>query len=129
MTIRELSDGLHSALRCGRAFLPACILALVLARPGLPAAGQAGPPPAPGDAAQPSDNADPPARVGRLSYISGTVSFHTLDQDQWEPAVVNYPVTEGLSFWTEPGARASLQLGHGVARLATSTQIDTQQTA
>ena len=127
MTIRELSDGLYSALRCARAILPACILALVLALPGLPAAGQAGPPPAPGDAAQPSDNADPPARVGRLSYISGTVSFHTLDQDQWEPAVVNYPVTDGLSFWTEPGARASLQLGHGVVRLDGSTEVDIQQ--
>ena len=130
MTIRDLSDNFRSILRIGGAILsalPVCILALVLALPGLPAAGQAGPPPMPGDAAQPSDGADPPARVGRLSYISGTVSFHTLDEDQWEPAVVNYPVTEGLSFWTEPGARATLQVGHGVVRLDGSTEVDMQQ--
>ena len=128
MTIREHSVSLKSALRWRRALLPACILALALAVPELPAAGQAGPPPMPGDdAAQPSDGPDPPARVGRLSYISGTVSFHTLDEDQWEPAVVNYPVTEGVSFWTEPGSRASLQLGNGVARLDGSTEVDVQQ--
>jgi hypothetical protein len=81
----------------------------------------------PSDQAQPSDGTDPPARVGRLSSVSGTVSFHTLDEDQWEPAVVNYPVTEGLSFWTEPGSRAALQLGHGVVRLDGSTEVDVQQ--
>ena len=127
MTIRELSDRLRSTLRAGRAFVPACMLAFVLALPALPAAAQAGPPPMPGDQQPSNDSVDPPARVGRLSYISGTVSFHTLDEDQWEPAVVNYPVTEGLSFWTEPGARASLQLGHGVVRLDGSTEVDVQQ--
>ena len=50
--------------------------------------------------------ADPPARVGRLSYIEGTVSFHGPDPDQWTPATLNYPVVAGASFWTEPGARA-----------------------
>jgi len=125
--MRQVADGLWGALCVGRRVVPTCILALVLALPALPAVGQAGPPPMPGDAQQPSDGTDPPARVGRLSYISGTVSFHTVDEDQWEPAAVNYPVTEGLSFWTEPGARASLQLGHGVVRLDGSTEVDVQQ--
>ena len=124
---RSLSDSLRRALRAGRAVAPVCILALLLALPTPPAAAQAGPPPMPGDQAQPSDGGDPPARVGRLSYIQGTVSFHTLDEDQWEAAVVNYPVTEGLSFWTEPGSRASLQLGHGVVRLDGATEVDVQQ--
>jgi len=109
------------------ALLPVVLLALILALPFAPAAAQGGPPPMPGDAAQPGDGVDPPARVGRLSSISGTVSFHTLDEDQWEPAVVNYPATEGLSFWTEPGARATLELGHGVARLDGGTEVDIQQ--
>ena len=105
--IRQVSTNLDHALRLGRAFAPACILAVLLALPMSPAAAQAGPPPMPGDASQSNDAVDPPARVGRLSYINGTVSFHTLDADEWEAAVVNYPVTEGLSFWTEPGSRAT----------------------
>src|ERR1044071_4084472 len=121
--IRQLSTNLDNALRLGRAFATACILTVLLALPASPAAAQAGPPPMPGDASQSNDAVDPPARVGRLSYINGTVSFHTLDEDEWEPAVVNYPVTEGLSFWTEPGSRATLQLGHGVIRLDRSTEV------
>ena len=109
------------------ALIAAGILALPLAVPVSPAAAQSGPPPMPGDQAQQGDNVDPPARVGRLSYISGTVSFRTLDEDQWESAVVNYPVTEGLSFWTEPDSRAALQLGHAVVRLDGSTELDVQQ--
>ena len=80
---------------------------VLLALPVSPAVAQAGLPPMPGGASQSNDAVDPPARVGRLSYINGTVSFHTLDADEWEAAVVNYPVTEGLSFWTEPGSRAT----------------------
>ena len=110
----QFIETLCSSRRTGLAVVPVCLLALLLA---LPAAAQSGPPPMPGAAAQTGDAPDPPARVGRLSTISGTVSFHTLDEDQWEPAVVNYPVTEGLSFWTEPGARTTLQVGHGVVRL------------
>lgn len=54
---------------------------------------------------------DPPARVGRIAKINGTVSFHTADEDQWSPATLNYPLTNGNALWTEPGARAELQLG------------------
>ncbi|MFC3677540.1 DUF6600 domain-containing protein [Ferrovibrio xuzhouensis] len=56
---------------------------------------------------------DPPARVGRLAQMNGTVSFHTADADQWSPASLNYPVTSGNALWTEPGARAMLQIGSG----------------
>lgn len=52
--------------------------------------------------------ADPPARVGRLSDIEGVVSFHTADQTDWSPATLNYPVTGGTSFWTEPNARGEI---------------------
>lgn len=54
---------------------------------------------------------DPPARVGRIAKMSGTVSFHTADEDQWGPATLNYPLTAGNALWTEPGARAELQIG------------------
>jgi len=68
--------------------------------------------------------ADPPARVGRLSYIGGTVSFHTPDQQQWSPAELNYPVTTGASFWTEPKAKAEIQVGGTEIRLDEATEAD-----
>jgi len=67
---------------------------------------------------------DPPAQVGRLSEVNGVVSFHTADQTEWAPAVINYPVPAGSSFWTEPSARAALQLGPAIIRLASSTEFD-----
>ncbi len=69
---------------------------------------------------------DPQARVGRISLIDGTVSFHTPDQDQWSYATLNYPVVGGNSFWTEPGARAEIQAGSTALRLdgGTETNID-----
>ncbi|HWG79958.1 MAG TPA: DUF6600 domain-containing protein [Stellaceae bacterium] len=68
--------------------------------------------------------ADPPARVGRLSYMEGTVSFHTADQTEWAPATLNYPVVAGESFWTEPQARAEIQVGPAEFRLDESTALD-----
>ena len=100
--------------RAKLAVLPIFLAMLLLAAQSSSGVAQSGPQPQQGAVVQSNDATDPPARVGRLSYISGTVSFHTLDEDQWEPAVMNYPVTEGTSFWTERGARATLQVGHGV---------------
>src|SRR5579875_1843530 len=68
--------------------------------------------------------ADPPGRVGRLSYMEGTVSFHTADQDQWSAAVLNYPVTTGTSFWTEPNSRAEIEVGAAEVRMDQSTELD-----
>src|SRR5260370_14515365 len=67
---------------------------------------------------------DPPGRVGRLSYVDGVVSFHTADQNQWSPATLNYPVVAGESFWTEPQARAEIQVGPAELRLDESTGLD-----
>ncbi|PJI37701.1 DUF6600 domain-containing protein [Ferrovibrio sp.] len=75
-----------------------------------------------GDAAKPwpgppitaqNSAGDPPARVGRIARMNGTVSFHTTDEDQWGPAKLNYPLTSGNALWTEPNARAELQIGSG----------------
>jgi hypothetical protein len=80
-----------------------------------------------GDAPDPGyDQAaiDPPARVGRVSYLSASVSFHGFDADHWDPAQLNYPITSGLSFWTESGARTRLELGHAVLTLGSGTEVD-----
>src|ERR1700760_333877 len=68
--------------------------------------------------------ADPPGRVGRLSYVDGTVSSHTASQDQWSAAALNMPVTTGDSFWTEPNARGEIQVGPMEVRMDHSTEID-----
>ncbi len=68
--------------------------------------------------------ADPPARVGRLARIVGTVSFHAADQTEWEAASLNYPVTSGNSFWTEPRAEAEIEVGSTHLALNEGTELD-----
>src|SRR3989442_6709304 len=64
------------------------------------------------------DNADPPTRVGRLSYLAGPVSFRPASVDDWTGATINYPVTTGDHLWTDVDARAELTLGSTAIRLA-----------
>src|ERR1700757_4869747 len=71
-----------------------------------------------------SDQGDPPSRVGRVAQASGTVSFHTADDNQWQPATVNYPVTSGNSFWTEPLSHAAIDIGGGRLYLDSSSELD-----
>ncbi len=86
--------------------------------PGAPAAVPA----ARGDA-QPAQT-DAPARVGRLARIAGTVSFHPEAADRWEPALLNYPVSDGAAFWTEPGAEADIDIGASRVVMDATTELD-----
>lgn len=81
---------------------------------------------APSAQAQPAPppSGTPPATAGRLFALSGTVSFHTAEADQWQQATENYPVTSGDAFWTDPNARASIEVPGGQIALAGSTEID-----
>src|SRR5215469_3817132 len=67
---------------------------------------------------------DPPARVGRISYIEGTVSYHAADQGDWSPATLNYPVIANQSYWTEPRSLLELQVGPAEFRLDEGTALD-----
>jgi hypothetical protein len=67
---------------------------------------------------------NPPARVGRLAWTQGTVSFHTADSDSWSPAVVNYPVTSGIAFWTQPDAMGGIQVSDVLLAMAGTTELD-----
>ncbi|HKC46453.1 MAG TPA: DUF6600 domain-containing protein [Gemmatimonadales bacterium] len=60
---------------------------------------------------------DPPSRVARLSYISGSVSFRPGDVNDWTDATVNYPLRNGDHLWTDSDARAEISLGSTVIRL------------
>ncbi|HEU0118204.1 MAG TPA: DUF6600 domain-containing protein [Alphaproteobacteria bacterium] len=71
-----------------------------------------------------SNGPDPQARVGRISVIDGSVSFHTPDQNAWSYATLNYPVVSGESFWTEPNAKAEIQVGSSAIRMDGGTEMD-----
>ena len=80
-----------------RASLP--LLVLLATMTGAWAQGQGPTPTAP--PGQEQANQDPPGRVGRLSKVSGTVTFKTLGQERWGPAVVNFPITSQQALATE----------------------------
>ena len=90
----------------------------------LPAAtAQPAPPASP--ATQPDQTqADPPARVGRIASQSGAVSFRTSADTQWSVASPNYPVSAGDAFWTEPTARAELEISASRIDLSGQTEFD-----
>ncbi|MCX7384729.1 MAG: hypothetical protein NT133_25670, partial [Alphaproteobacteria bacterium] len=70
---------------------------------------------------------DPPARVGRVARMSGTVSYHGAEQTQWEPAALNFPVTSGSSFWTEPRSGADIDVAGARIVLHEGTHFDIDQ--
>ena len=70
---------------------------------------------------------DPPARVGRLAFASGTVSFHDAQDANWTAAAVNETLTTGDSLWTEPNARSEVSVAGTRVRLDQSTELDMLQ--
>ena len=67
--------------------------------------------------------ADPPARVGRVSHVSGQVSFRADKDDEWTQAALNYPVTSHNQFATSPGARLEIRVGSAAIRLDEDSEI------
>jgi hypothetical protein len=55
--------------------------------------------------------ADPPARVGRIARIDGAAEFRAPGADHWDPAVLNYPVTDGDALRTPVAATAAIEIG------------------
>src|ERR1700685_1350399 len=67
---------------------------------------------------------DPPGRVGRLSFMSGDVSFRPGDVDDWLQADFNRPLTTGDHLWTDDGARAEVHIGGTAPRLNRKTSFE-----
>jgi hypothetical protein len=84
------------------------------AQPAIPAA------PYPQQAA----GGDPPALVGRLATLEGTVSTHAQGEDHWSPAVINAPITNGDAYWTEPQALAEVEVSSSSLWMNGSTEFD-----
>ena len=70
-----------------------------------------------------ADAGDPPSRVARLNYKSGSVSFRPGSVEEWTEASLNYPLTIGDRLWTQPGARAELHTGSTAIRMASETAL------
>ncbi len=77
-----------------------------------------------GEAATPPEASDeidavaeePPARVGRLARVQGSVAFRQSPEEEWTPAVANTALVAGNALYTEPGARAAIQVNQiGIA--------------
>ena len=68
-------------------------------------------------------NADPPSRVGRLGYMSGSVSFSPAGEQDWTRASINRPLTTGDRLWTDERARTELQIGGAMVRMGADTSV------
>jgi hypothetical protein len=67
--------------------------------------------------------ADPPGRVARLGFVSGSVALRPAGVGEWCVGTLNYPLTGGDSLRTQADSRAEIQLGTSVVRLAANTAI------
>ncbi len=61
--------------------------------------------------------ADPPTRVGRISFTEGVLSLRHGEDPQWLPAAINYPLIAGDSVWADEAARGEIEIGGAGARL------------
>lgn len=66
---------------------------------------------------------DPPSRVARLSYTSGSVSIQPSGEEDWTWAKINRPMTTGDSLWTSRRSRAELRIGSTALRADQRTSV------
>jgi hypothetical protein len=66
---------------------------------------------------------DPPSRVARLNYSSGSVSFQPGGEGDWVTAVPNRPLTTGDNLWADKDSRAELHVGSTGIRLDSETSV------
>jgi hypothetical protein len=64
---------------------------------------------------------DPPTRVGRISSVSGTVSFQPAGVTDWAPASVNRTLTIGDQLFVDQGGKAEVHVPGAAFRMGDST--------
>jgi uncharacterized membrane protein YgcG len=79
--------------------------------------------PAPAPAPQGADQAEPPSRAARISFLEGSVSMQPGGQGDWGNAVRNRPVTVGDKIWVDKDSRAELQSGQATFHLGNMTAL------
>jgi hypothetical protein len=70
-----------------------------------------------------ADEDDPPARVARMNYAQGSVSFQPGGEGDWVEAVPNRPLTTSDNLWTDRDSRAELHVGSTAIRLGSETSL------
>jgi FecR protein len=89
-----------------------------------PSAQNQGPPPdAQNQGPPPSPENDPPGRVARLNYSTGSVSFQPGGEGDWVEAVRNRPMTTGDNLWADKDSRAEFQIGSTTFRMDSETSV------
>lgn len=69
------------------------------------------------------DEQDPPSRVARLNFSSGSVSFQPGGEGDWLTAVQNRPLTTGDNLWADKDSRAELHVGSTAIRMDSETSL------
>jgi hypothetical protein len=82
---------------------------------------------APAVKAQTTGVVDPPARVGRLADVQGTVWIYDTQAGEWQAAARNRPLTTGDRLSTDRGARAELRVGPTALRLDGGSELEVLQ--
>jgi len=67
---------------------------------------------------------EPPARVGRVSLVFGTLAFYGPGDTDWSAAKVNLPVAAGAWLMTDPQSRAEMRVGADSIDLSNDTQLN-----
>ena len=90
-----------------------------------PQVNQQGPPPPPNETANDPQGPqqDPPSRVARVQYISGSVSIQPHGTDDWVGASINRPLTTNDNVWTDKDSKAELNVGTGVLRMNSESSL------
>src|ERR1700690_236322 len=88
-------------------------------------ADQQAPPPPTGQPTAPStgQQVDPPGRVARLEYMTGSVSVQPQGTGDWAEGSTNRPLTNADNVWADKDSRAELNLGTGVMRISSETSL------
>ncbi len=73
------------------------------------------------------DAGAPPARVGQIANLSGSVSFNGSGAGGWVAASPNYPVSDGDSLFTQNGSQAAIVLDASKITLSGNTELQITQ--
>lgn len=71
--------------------------------------------------------ADPPGRVGRISFAEGALSLQHEEDPQWQPAALNYPLIAGDKLWADESSRGEIEIGGAEARLDSASLLILQR--
>lgn len=113
-------------MKINRFAVIALVLAVFAITLHLPATAQDVPAPPDTQIAEDAQQApaqDPPTRVARLNYSSGSVSFQPGGEGDWVTAVQNRPLTTGDNLWADKDSRAELHIGSTAMRMDSETSL------